>query len=153
MVPDFTLSKVENVLTITMEDKMEMTFPLVVLIPHNKVASCFAVQPHPLWEQKLATISVPIWLVVFVFITALALVQTNFGIPCPSCDTSLPPVQPTGGSHFNFADLPINMHNSILEKLDTLERRCGMSVFCECVCVCCAMYVYVCVLHMHMLIP
>lgn len=99
-----------------------MVFPLAVLIPHNMLAACYAVQPHPVWEEKLSFLITPVWLAILFFVTMLALIQTNFGIISPSSDANLPAVQPTGGAYFDFGDITKALHNTLLEKLESLKK-------------------------------
>ena len=99
-----------------------MTFPLVVLIPHNMLAACYAVQPHSFWEERVAYLSTPLWLTVLFFVTMLALIRTNFGVISPDSDAALPPVQPTGGTYFDLSDITKVIHDTLLEKLDSLKK-------------------------------
>ena len=122
LIPDFTLSRVENTLTIETANGLPMTFPLAVLIPHNMLASCYAVQPHPLWEERLCFFSTPVWLAILFCVTMVALVQTNCGIISPGNDGGLPTVQPTGGTYFDFGDITKVLHNTLLEKLESLKK-------------------------------
>ena len=99
-----------------------MTYPLSVLIPHNMLAVCYALQPHPEWEDKLGRLVTPVWLAILFFVAMMALVRTNFGIVSPGSDGDLPTVQPTGGAYFDFGDITKALHNTLIEKLDSLKK-------------------------------
>lgn len=100
-----------------------MTFPLVVLIPHNMLAACYAVQPRPSWEENLVFITAPVWIVVITAIVLLALIQTNCGMLSHSDDPALPTVQPTGGTYFDLKDLAKTFQDVVREKLESLKKR------------------------------
>ena len=99
-----------------------MTFPLAVLIPHNMLAVCYAVQPHSDWEMKVGYLIMPVWMAILFFVTMLALIRTNFGFISPSSDADLPSIQPTGGTYFDFGDITKALHSTLLEKLDSLKK-------------------------------
>ena len=99
-----------------------MSFPIAVLIPHNMLAACYAIQPHSAWEEKLGFLIMPIWLAILFFVVMLALVRTNFGLVSPSNDAELPTTQPTGGAYFDFADITKVLQETLLEKLDSLKK-------------------------------
>lgn len=101
---------------------VEMTFPVTVLLPHNMLATCYAVQPHPEWEEKLGYLITPVWLTILFFAAMLAFIQTNFGIISPKNDASLPTVQPTGGAVFDFGDFTKVLQNTLLEKLESIKK-------------------------------
>ena len=107
-VPDFTISRVSNTLRFKTSTGTELLFPLLAILPHNHLATCYAMQPRPEWEQTIAWLSVPFWLCVLVTMIAAVLLQTNFGYtPVLSYDndSSLPGKQATGGKVFDLNNI------------------------------------------------
>ena len=118
-----------------------MSFPLVVLIPHEMLAPCFAVQPRPLWEKKLVYITFPVWVGIVIVVTFLELIGISFRFSFRSRDPALPAVQPTGGAKFDLKDLTRTdqgaaqgaAHGAFQNKLECLKRRLVMPLAVYCV--------------------
>ena len=124
--PDFTVSRISNTLRVRTSTGLEMLFPLLVLIPHNMLATCYAMQPKPAWEKRLVWFSVPFWLSVLLLVIVVVLFQTNCGIrPSVSyhSDGSLPAVQPTGGRTFNLRDITRNVQATITRSILDLKTQ------------------------------
>lgn len=123
-VPDFTLSRVSNTLRIKTSEGTEMLFPLLAVLPHYTLAACYAMQPRPEWEKKVAWFSVPFWLFVLLAIFITVLVQTNFGMqskPFHHADSELPAVEATRGQVFDLRDI---ITKTLTEKISALKTRC-----------------------------
>ena len=100
-----------------------MLFPLLAVLPHYTLAACYAVQPRPEWEKKVAWFSVPFWLVILLAILITVLVQTNFGMqskPFHHADSELPAVEATRGQVFDLRDI---ITKTLSEKISALKTR------------------------------
>ena len=127
--PDFTLSRISNTLRIKTSEGTEMLFPLLAVLPHYMLAACYAMQPIPEWEKKVAWFSVPFWLFVLLAIFLTVLVQTNFGMqsrPLHHANSELTTVQATGGQVFDLRDIT----KTLTEKISALRARCVLNVKC-----------------------
>lgn len=106
-----------------------MLFPLLAVLPHYMLAACYAMQPRPEWEKKVAWFSVPFWLFVLLAIFLTVLVQINFGMqsrPLHHTNSELTTVQATGGQVFDLRDIT----KTLAEKISALRARCVLNVKC-----------------------
>ena len=125
--PDFTLSRISNTLRIQTSDGTEMLFPLLAVLPHYMLAACYAMQPRPEWEKRMAWFSVPFWLFALLALLIAVLVRTNFYVvpvrPSYHSDTELPTLQATGGPIFDLSSLTRSVHATLSQKISALRAR------------------------------
>ena len=129
--PDFTLSRISNTLRIQTSDGTEMLFPLLAVLPHTMLAACYAMQPRPEWEKRMAWFSVPFWLFALLALLIVVLVKTNFHLvparPSYGSDTELPTLQATGSPIFDLSYLTRSVHTTLSQKISALRARWVLS--------------------------
>lgn len=141
--PDYTLSRITNILRLHTTTGAPMDFPLLATLPHHMLVTCYEATPTSELESLASYLSVPLWLLALLVMIIATVLQVNWHtrrlhqtmskISIPTSGTSYSnvtskvvskevPIQATGGPIFNLSGIARRVPSNITDRFVELGR-------------------------------